>query len=273
MPMSILRSTASKVLGRLGYVAVPHQEWQHLRTMRSVHKGDVVEIEELYRHFVFPDLPRDARRADALHDLHGTTVGEAIYIVHHLHRALAVAGDVCEFGCKEGATSRLLAQEILPHRDRTLWLFDSFEGLPEPSEKDRLIDDIAGLGSITAYRGHMRATADQVRDKLAEVPFPPERTRLIKGWIGETLATPDVPTSVCFAYVDFDFYEPIRDALAFLGRTMPPGGRIVVDDYGFFSEGAQVAADEFVTTAAGRFVRHMPLPMAGKFCILECLGR
>lgn len=269
MLISKLRSVARSALDRLGYVAVAHDEWRQLRTMRAVHKGDVVEIEELYRRFVFPDLPRDGRRADALHELHGTTVGEAIYIVHHLHQALAVAGDVCEFGCNEGATSRLLAQEILPHRDRTLWLFDSFEGLPAPTEKDRLIDDIAGLGSIGAYRGLMRAAEDQVRDKLAKVPFPPERTRLIKGWINETLARPEVPTAACFAYVDFDFYEPIRDALMFLDRVMPPGGRIVVDDYGFFSEGAQLAVDEFVAASAGRFVRHMPLPMAGQFCILE----
>ncbi|WP_439576654.1 TylF/MycF/NovP-related O-methyltransferase [Elioraea sp.] len=237
--------------------------------MRAVHKKDVVEIEELYRRFVFPDLPRDGRRADALHELHGTTVGEAIYIVHHLHQALALSGDVCEFGCNEGATSRLLAQEILHDPTRTLWLFDSFEGLPEPTGKDRLIDDIAGLGSMAAYRGQMRATEDQVRDKLAKGGFPPERTRLIKGWIKKTLARPDVPDTACFAYVDFDFYEPIRDALQFLDRVLQPGGWIVVDDYGFFSEGAQLAVDEFVDASAGRFVRHMPLPMAGKFCILE----
>lgn len=272
MPTSMLRSLVRVALDRLGYVAVQKDEWRHIRTMRYVHKADVVEIEELYRHFVFPDLPRAAARADALYELHGTSIGEAIYIVRHLNVALKIPGDVCEFGCNEGATSRLLAQEILPHRERTLWLFDSFEGLPEPTEKDRLIDDIARLGSITAYRGLMRATEDQVRDKLAKVPFPPERTRLIKGWINETLARPDVPGAVCFAYVDFDFYEPIRDALRFLDRVMPPGGWIVVDDYGFFSEGAQLAVDEFVEVSAGRFVRHMPLPMAGKFCILERVG-
>lgn len=269
MPISTLRSIARTALGHLGYVAVQHDQWQHLRTMRAVHKKDVVEIEELYRRFVFPDLPQDGRRADALHELHGTTVGEAIYIVHHLHQALAVAGDVCEFGCNEGATSRLLAQEILPDPTRTLWLFDSFAGLPAPTEKDRLIDDIAGLGSMAAYRGQMRAAEDQVRGKLALASFPPTRARLVKGWINETLARPEVPTAVCFAYVDFDFYEPIWDALMFLDRVMPPGGRIVVDDYGFFSEGAQLAVDEFVAASAGRFVRHMPLPMAGKFCILE----
>jgi len=115
----------------------------------------------------------------------------------------------------------------------------------------------------------MRAAEEQVKAKLALVPFPPARTRIVKGWIDKTLAGPDVPLQVAFAYVDFDFYEPIRDALLFLDRTMPVGGFVVVDDYGFFSEGAQLAVDEFVAAAGGRWRLHMPVPAAGHFCTLE----
>lgn len=243
-----------------------------MRTMRNVHKKDVVEIEELYRSFVFPDLKHDPQRADILHNLHGTTVGEGVHIVVYLNRALRVPGDVCEFGCNEGATSRLLAKEILAEPDRRLWLFDSFEGLPAPTEKDRLIDDIAGLGDMARYQGQMRAREDQVRDKLALVPFPEARTRIVKGWIDKTLALPDVPSQIAFAYVDFDFYEPIRLALHFLDRVMPVGGFVVVDDYGFFSEGAQLAVDEFVAAGQGHWCLHMPHPAAGNFCILERTG-
>lgn len=269
--IKMARQAASKALARLGYLAVPAEDWRHIRTMRRVHRQDVVEIEELYRRFVFPDLPRDPKRADILHDLHGTTVGEAVYIVEHLRRALRVPGDVCEFGCNEGATSRLIANEILADASRALWLFDSFEGLPPPSEKDRLIDDIGGLGSMERYRGAMRAREEQVREKLALVPFPASRTRIVKGWIDQTLARPlpDVPERVAFAYVDFDFYEPIKVALEFLDRAMPPGGFVVVDDYGFFSEGAQSAVDEFLAAARPRYDMHLPLAAAGKFCVLE----
>ncbi|HEV7267681.1 MAG TPA: TylF/MycF/NovP-related O-methyltransferase [Falsiroseomonas sp.] len=263
------RAVARRALAAAGLAAVPWEDWDELRTMRRVHKGDVVEIEALYRHFVFPDLPQDPGRAEILHNLHGTTVREAVHIVHFLHRALTVPGDICEFGCNEGATSRLLANEIRAAAPRRLWLFDSFEGLPEPTEKDRLIDDIAGLGSMARYRGLMRAREEQVKQKLALVPFPPERTRIVKGWIDQTLAGPEVPAQVAFAYVDFDFYEPIRDALRFLDRAMQAGGFAVVDDYGFFSEGAQLAVDEFVAAASGRWRLHMPLPAAGHFCILE----
>jgi hypothetical protein len=43
----------------------------------------------------------------------------------------------------------------------------------------------------------------------------------------------------------------------------------MVDDYGFFSEGAQLAVDQFVRAAADRYKLAMPLPFAGHFCILD----
>jgi len=73
--------------------------------MREVHSGDAREIEELYRRFVFHDLPDRKERAALLYELIGTSVGEAIYIVYYLHKGLAAQGDICEFGVAQGATS------------------------------------------------------------------------------------------------------------------------------------------------------------------------
>lgn len=233
--------------------------------------GTVRELETLYRAHYLPDLPEHLGRAALLHKLIGTTVGEALYILRHLYLALRVPGDVCEFGVAQGATSRLLAFELLD-TERGLWLFDSFEGLPAPSAKDVLIDDIFGLGSMAAYQGTMCHAEDEVRAKLAEVGFPPPRTNIRKGWVDATLAAGDVPAQVCFAYVDFDFYEPIRDALDYLDKVMPVGGHIVVDDYGFFSAGAQAAVDEFVAARPGRYQLSMPVSAAGHFAILEKIG-
>ena len=63
---------------------------------------------------------------------------------------------------------------------------------------------------------------------------------------------------MCFAYVDFDFYEPILTALRFLRPRMPAGGTVVVDDYGFFSAGAKTAVDEFIAEAGGEFEMTLP---------------
>jgi hypothetical protein len=241
------------------------------RGMRDIHRHDAVEVEELYRRFVFPDLPKDERRAGLLHDLIGTTIGEAIYIIQNLHEGLRVPGDVCEFGVAQGATSRLLASEIMS-TNRNLWLFDSFEGLPAPGPQDKLINDIFSLGSMDKYKGTMASPEAEMRSKLDSINFPPARTKVKKGWVRDSIKSGELPTQVSFAYVDFDFYDPIKDALEFLDSRMPPGGRIVVDDYGFFSEGAQLAVDQFVARVGDRFKFELPLPFAGHFCVLSKLA-
>jgi hypothetical protein len=245
------------------------EQFRMSEAMRDIHRRDAVEVEELYRHFLFTDLPKREGRARDLSDLIGTTVSEAIYVIKNLHDGLKVAGDICEFGVAQGATSRLLASEIMPLAERRFWLFDSFEGLPAPTKEDRLIHDIFKLGTMEKYKGTMASPETEVLGKLASVKFPRERIVVKKGWVKDTIQSGDLPEKVAFAYVDFDFYDPIKDALEFLDTRMPAGGRIVVDDYGFFSEGAQLAVDQFVAAAGDRYKFEMPLPFAGHFCVLS----
>jgi hypothetical protein len=244
---------------------------QEALTMLRIRQNDCRELEALYRRFVLPDLAPRAGRDEDLFGLIGTTVGEGLYICDALRRAFAVPGDLCEFGVAQGATSRLLARELLADprgAGRRFWLFDSFEGLPKPSEKDVLIDDIFRLGSMDAYAGTMRCPRELVESKLAEATLPAERYRIKAGWVDRTLAEAPLPERVAFAYVDFDFYEPIKVALDWLDPRMPVGATIVVDDYGFFSQGAQTAVDEFVAAQGGRWSLALPVEAAGKFCIL-----
>jgi hypothetical protein len=283
---ALLKRVIRSSLYRLGYMVVPvpgstaaasseHErvaaDLAFCQAMRDIHRHDAVEVEELYRRFVFPGLPKDERRAGLLHDLIGTTIGEAIYIIQNLHEGLRVPGDVCEFGVAQGATSRLLASEIMS-TDRNLWLFDSFEGLPAPGPQDKLINDIFSLGSMDKYKGTMASPEAEVRSKLDSINFPPARTRVKKGWVRDSIKSGELPAQVSFAYVDFDFYDPIKDALEFLDSRMLPGGRIVVDDYGFFSEGAQLAVDQFVARVGSRFKFELPLRFAGHFCVLNKLA-
>jgi hypothetical protein len=237
--------------------------------MRDIHRQDAAEIEQLYRRFLFSDMPEREGRTRDLSDLIGTTVSEAIYVIKNLHDALKVPGDICEFGVAQGATSKLIASEILPLADRKFWLFDSFEGLPAPTKEDKLIHDIFKLGSMEKYKGTMASPETEVLGKLASIKFPSDRIRVKKGWVKDTIKSGEIPARVSFAYVDFDLYDPIKDALEFLDTRMPAGGRIVVDDYGFFSEGAELAVDQFVKAAGSRYKLEMPLPFAGHFCVLS----
>src|SRR3979409_1865230 len=106
---ALLKRVIRSCVYRLGYMVVPvpgsaaapsseHErvvaELAYCRAMRDIHRHDAVEVEELYRRFVFPSLPKDERRAGLLHELIGTTIGEAIYIIQNLHEGLRGRGEV-----------------------------------------------------------------------------------------------------------------------------------------------------------------------------------
>jgi hypothetical protein len=263
-PLRPLKELALKLANAAGY------DVARLRTTVPIarHVEAVAELEALYRHLVLRGLPPSTpERSKLIASLIGTKAGEAIHLIDALQRSSHLEGDVCEFGVAQGATSALLAHEIRSTAKK-LWLFDSFEGLPKPGPQDVLIHDIFQLGSMEKYQGTMAYGEAHVLGRLNEVAFPLERANLVPGFIEQTIRRPDLPRAVCFAYVDFDFYEPIKTALEFLDGTVPAGGHVVVDDYGWFSAGAQAAVDEFVDARQDRWKMELPLPMAGHFAVL-----
>jgi hypothetical protein len=205
----------------------------------------------------------------------GTPPSEAYAIVQAIAKSRDVAGDVCEFGVAQGETSALIAHEILSG-NKILHLFDSFEGLPAPTEKDQLKDDIFGLGSMEAYAGEMAYPEQSVRDRLQAIAFPPERFVIHKGFIEQVLGNdPRLPEAVSFAYLDFDFYEPIKVTLDFLHRTSSVGSIIIVDDYDYFSTGVKTAVDEFLSernSAAIQYECFVPESRDDCFAVLTRKG-
>ena len=161
-------------------------------------------------------------------------------------KTIHIGGDVCEFGVAQGGTTALIANEVRDF-DVTLHLFDSFEGLPQPSEKDRLKDDIFSLGSIEAYFSTMASPENVVISRLKAITFPSDRYIIHKGFIDQVMDRDEnLPVKVSFAYVDFDLYEPIKTALNYLHTVTVKGSIIIVDDYDYFSTGCKLCVDEFV---------------------------
>lgn len=261
-------------LGRLGYriiktrqwTAIPLDEFYHVRVQNY---QDLIEhCYGLYRGTILPGLPpvNEVRR-NLLSKLTGTGVVQGLYLLDGLGRTMALPGDVCEFGVAHGATSALLANELLPTA-KTLWLFDSFQGLPAPTKEDELQNDIFDLGSMAAYKGTMSFPENMARARLKTVGFPEEKTRVVAGFLDKSLARNPLPDSVAFAFVDLDLYQPIRQALDFLDRKLVRDGIAVVHDYGYFSKGAKLAVDEFVARRETRYEVEIP-PPCPTMCILR----
>ena len=263
-----MKNTIRKILASLGY--------EIRRTKgRAVQYENFENLAVAYEQRLNGDdnlIPPNEMRPKLLARLIGTPPSEAYFIIQALAKCKDLPGDVCEFGVAEGETSALIANEIFLSSSKCLHLFDSFKGLPKPSDKDQLKDDIFSLGSIQAYTGTMSNPEEMVRRRLNAISFPTKRCVIHKGFI-EQLIHEDklLPKEVCFAYVDFDFYEPIKIALNFLDHVTSVGSIIIVDDYDYFSTGVKTAVDEFIQAklSIGKVYECViPSPHFGNFAVL-----
>ena len=149
----------------------------------------------------------------------------------------AVAGDVVEFGCYVGTTSVHL-QKLCQQTNKTLYVYDSFEGLPEKSVKD---ESPAGL---EFKKGELFASKKELikNFKKANLPLP----IIYKGWFSNV--TPkDLPNNISFAFLDGDFYDSIYDSLQIITPYVQKNGLILVHDYGRATlPGAKRAVHDFL---------------------------
>jgi O-methyltransferase len=146
-----------------------------------------------------------------------------------------VPGDIVECGVAQGGTAALLGTAVR-QTSRTLWLYDSFEGLPVPESVDGPV--------ARQYVGDCRGTLDEVKMTLARAGVLGERTRLVKGWFQDTLPNAEV-SQIALLHIDGDWYRSVRVCLESLYDRVAPGGVVVLDDYGYWP-GCRLATDEFL---------------------------
>ena len=148
---------------------------------------------------------------------------ETAKIVKFAREALSISGDFVEMGCYKGDTSLLLA-EVLKESglSKRLWIYDSFEGLPEKSLEDESV-----LGE-NFRGGELFVTKREVKERFLRAGLSVPVIK--KGWFSE-LCGSDMPEKIAFAFLDGDFYESIRDSLRLVLPRMVEGGILVVHDY------------------------------------------
>ncbi|MBR3257325.1 class I SAM-dependent methyltransferase [Candidatus Saccharibacteria bacterium] len=166
-------------------------------------------------------------------------------IIHLANKILLlrVEGDFVELGCYKGETSVLLQKLLVskPIPERTLYLYDSFAGLPEKSSED------ASSAGAAFKAGELYVSKREVIDRFrrANLPLP-----VIKKAFFSDLALKDLPEKIAFAFLDGDLYSSIVDSLRLVVPRLVRKGIIVVHDYNNPElPGVSRAVDEFLKTS------------------------
>jgi hypothetical protein len=163
-----------------------------------------------------------------------------------------IPGDLVECGVWRGGSMKLVAQVLhsLGDTSRTLFLYDTFEGMAEP---DPAIDiDFSGNEAVKDWHEVQRrgvkwayAPIEEVREILTTSGYPMEKVKLVKGLVEETIPA-TIPASIALLRLDTDWYSSTNHEMEHLYPKLSPHGILILDDYGHY-QGARRGVDEYLS--------------------------
>ena len=169
------------------------------------------------------------------YSMSGVRVLKRLYSLGREVAVRNITGDFVECGVCNGGSAAAIACALRGTK-RRIWLYDSFEGLLEPKEID---------GPIAPnYAGHCVGSERNVRQAMQIARFPDQDYTIQKGWFQDTFRA-SLPQSVALLHIDADWYESVMVSLQTFYDLIPPGGIIVLDDFGCW-EGCRKAFYDFV---------------------------
>ncbi len=163
--------------------------------------------------------------------------------------AQKIGGDIVECGVWRGGSMMIAALKLLALEggQRSLFLYDTYEGMPPPTGFDKRFDGVTAqhqLDSTPKGEGTWcYAGLDDVRQNLWSTGYPKEKLHFVQGKVEETIPGV-VPDRIALLRLDTDWYESTVHELEHLYPRLQPGGILILDDYGHW-QGARKAVDEY----------------------------
>ena len=150
-------------------------------------------------------------------------------------------GAFVELGVCNGGSAGILSSIAQKDSCRPVWLFDSWQGLPEPGS-----DDVTCNGEM-GEAGICLGSEQRVRELLFSTLGSPQICNfLIKGWFEDTVPLwKNKIGPISLLHLDGDWYSSIKLCLDEMFDQVVDGGFIFIDDYGYWA-GARKAVDEFL---------------------------
>lgn len=219
---------------------------------------------ELVRHDFTPDVTDEQNRIFAAARPYTLTSLERMLAlsnaVDHVVKN-AIPGDIVECGVWRGGSMIVTAMTLMARGDfsRSLYLYDTYEGMPAPTDADCSFDGISAEQQLAADPDKTGvacyASIEDVRRNLLATGYPPERIHFIPGKVEDTLPAA-APDTISLLRLDTDWYESTRHELKHLYPRLSPNGPLIIDDYGHW-QGARKAVDEFLLMHPGLYLHRI----------------
>ena len=160
-------------------------------------------------------------------------------------------GDFVECGVWRGGSSMMMALALQTRgvTDRKIYLYDTYEGMSEPTAFDVAVDGVSASNKLTKEKKEdadsiwCYASFEEVLHNMRSTGYPVENIRMIKGKVEDTLPN-ECPGSICLLRLDTDWYESTKIELEMMYPRLVKQGILIIDDFGHW-EGARKAVIEY----------------------------
>lgn len=152
-----------------------------------------------------------------------------------------VPGDLVECGVWRGGACILMRAVLAVYGDetRSVWLADSFLGVPPPDSDNYSADKNLRLDLQADVLAVSEAA---VRANFERYGLLDDRVRFLAGWFKETLPAAPIDR-IAVLRLDGDLYESTIQALSSLYPRLSPSGFCVIDDYHAITACRQAVTD------------------------------
>lgn len=162
-----------------------------------------------------------------------------------------IAGDFVECGVAAGAQIMAISlANINKGGNRTIWAFDSFEGIPMAGEFDDVQvgigeiqhDKFAPLEERLVSSGITVHSLENVQENFRRYNLPLDNVKFVKGWFQHTVPVNEVE-EISILRLDGDLYESTLVCLQHLYPKVVTGGAVIIDDYAL--TGCRLAVEHY----------------------------
>lgn len=164
-----------------------------------------------------------------------------------------IPGSFVECGVWKGGSMMAIAETLrqLQVTDRQLYLYDTFAGMPPPTEEDKNYSeetaaamlqkesDVKEESVVWAY-----SNLAEVKANISQVAYPATNIHYIEGDVLQTIPAND-PGQIALLRLDTDWYESTKHEMVHLYPKLISSGVLIIDDYGYW-KGSRKAVDEYM---------------------------
>ena len=139
-----------------------------------------------------------------------------------------IKGDLIEAGIWRGGATIFMRAVLKAYneKNRTVYVADSFKGLPKPNFKKFPEDPNSNLHKLD----YMSFPLTKVKTNFKSYNLLDGQVRFLEGWFKDTLPKAKIK-KLSLIRADADYYESTMDILTNLYPKLSRGGYVIVDDF------------------------------------------